>query len=90
LVETIKGRELIVLLRTEDGYNTFIVSKGKPGMYLTCHFGKSIKETSAGKGEGKVYPTGGTYIKLTQPESSSVVYFWNSDKNTFQEVWTSD
>lgn len=90
LVETSRGRELIVLMNTISEYNAFIVSRGKPNMYLSCHFGKTVKETAAGKGkgEGKVYKTMGTYIQLTQPEGSSVVYFWNG--NGFKEVWTSD
>ena len=90
LVETIRGRELIILMKTVSGYNAFVVSRGKPNMYLSCHFGKSVIETSAGKGKGtgKVYKTPGTYIQLTQPEGSSVVYFWNG--SGFKEVWTSD
>lgn len=90
LVETSKGRELIVLMRNESGYNSFLVSKGKPDMHLSCHFGKSIKETPAGKGKEKrkVYQTLGTYIQLTQPEGSSVAYFWNG--KGFKEVWISD
>lgn len=91
LVETLRGGELIVLMRTENGYNAFVVLKEKKtNMQLSCNFGESIKETAAGKGEreGKVYKTPGTYIQLTQPEGSSVVYFWNG--NGFKEVWTSD
>ncbi|OHE54651.1 MAG: hypothetical protein A2027_04595 [Thermodesulfovibrio sp. RBG_19FT_COMBO_41_18] len=88
LVETLMGRQLIVLLKTAKGYNTFVVSRGKPDMHLSCHFGKIIKETTAGGGKGRTYKTPGTYIKLTRPEASSVVYFW--DGKGFKEVWTSD
>jgi hypothetical protein len=88
LAETTKGRELIVLMRANDGYKAFLLSKDKPDMNLSCHFGEFIKETLAGGGTGKMYQTGGTYIQLTLPESSSVVYFWNN--NAFKEVWTSD
>ncbi len=90
LVETIRARELIVLMKTANGYNVFVVSKGKADMHLSCNFGKSIKETSAGSGTGKVYETPGSYIQLSQPEASSVVYYWNKNKSRFQEVWTSD
>lgn len=83
LVETIKDRELIVLVRTVNGYNAYLVSKGKSDMHLSCHFGESIKSL-----KGKVYNTPGTYIQLTLPEGSTVVYLWNKDK--FQEVWISD
>jgi hypothetical protein len=90
LVETIRGRELIVLMRTGNGYNAFVVARDKANMFLSCHFGKYVKETGAGKGgeKRKVYETPGTYIKLTQPEGSSVVYFWTG--KGFKEVWTSD
>lgn len=90
LMETNRDRELIVLLSTTSGYNACLVSKDKPNMYLSCHFGKTVKETSAGKGkeEGMIYRTNGTYLQLTQPEGSSVVYFW--DGNGFKEIWTSD
>lgn len=90
LVETVRGRELIVLMKTTSGYNAFVVSRGKRDMDLSCHFGKSIRETTAGKGkkQGKIYETHGAYIQLTLPEGSSVVYFW--DVNGFKEVWTSD
>ena len=90
LVEMLRGRELIVLMRTTQGYSAFEVSTDKPNMHLSCHFGVSIIETSAGKGKGtgKVHNTPGAHIKLTLPESSSVVYFWNA--KGFKEVWTSD
>ena len=90
LIESTKDRELIILMRTSTGYNAFIVSKGKPDMQLSCHFGKSIKETLAGKGkrESKVYETPGAYVQLAQPEGSSVIYFWTGDG--FKEVWTAD
>lgn len=93
LVETTRGRELIVLMKTTGGYNAFAVSQEKPGkpeMHLSCHFGKFIRETSAGKGkgEGKIYKTNGTYIQLAYPEGSSVAYFWTG--KGFKEVWTAD
>lgn len=90
LVETSTERELIVLMKTARGYSAYLVSKGKPDMYLSCHFGRTVTETTAGKRKGaaKVYTTLGTYIQLEQPEGSSVVYFWNGKE--FQEVWTSD
>ena len=93
LVETVRGRELIVLIRTDNGYTSYLVSEGKSNMYLSCHYGKYIKETSAGKvnkEENKIHETLGTYIKLTQPECCSVAYFWNKNTNSFQKVITSD
>jgi hypothetical protein len=90
LVDTYNGRELIVLLKIDGGYRAFLLSNDKPNVHLSCHYDRFIQETSAGKGKknGKVYETNGTYIKLFQPESSSIVFFW--DKNSFKEVWTSD
>lgn len=91
LVETLRGRELIVLLRAPTGYTAFELSKVTQSMHLSCHFGRSIRETSAGRNDtsaGQVHNTLGTYIRLTQPEGSSVVYFWNG--SGFTEVWTSD
>lgn len=90
LIETIRGRELIALMKTASGYNAYVITKGKPNMHLSCHFGKFIKETSAGKGKGeeKIYETNGTYIQLAHPEGPSVAYFWDGSK--FKEVWTSD
>ena len=89
LVETVRGRELIALIKIENGYKAYLLSKGKEDMQLSCHFGREIKETSTGKGKrkGKVYEINGAYIKLTLPESSSVVYFWTD--SGFKEVWTS-
>ena len=91
LVETVRGWELIVLMKTEKAYNAFVVSEGKEGMYLSCHFGEYIKETMAGKGhseKARVFKTPGTYIELTQPECCSAAYFWNG--NGFTEVVTAD
>lgn len=90
LVETRKGRELIVLMRTSSGYSANVVSRDKPDMNLSCYLGKSVVETTAGTGKvmGKVCKTPGAYIQLKQPEGSSVVYFWNG--KGFTEVWTSD
>jgi hypothetical protein len=91
LVETVRGRELIVLLKTATGYNVSVLANDKPNMYLSCHFGKTITETVAGPGHktsGKVYETPGAYIELFEPEGARVAFFWNG--TGFQEVWTAD
>ena len=64
LIDTIRGRELIALIKIENGYKAYLISKGK------------------------VYEINGAYIKLSVPESSSVVYFWTD--SGFKEVWISD
>lgn len=88
LTETFFGRQLIVLMKTKKGYSAYVVSKGKSDMQLSCHFGKYLKETVAGRGKGRIYKTTGTYVQLNLPECSSVAYFWNG--KDFTEVWTSD
>ena len=88
LVETVRGQELIVLLQTEKGYDSYLLSDDKPGMFLSCHFGETVAETKAGNGAGRTFETPGTFIELAQPEGASVAYYWNS--SGFSEVWTSD
>jgi hypothetical protein len=48
LVDTSKGRELIVLMKTSSGYNAYVVSRDRPGMNLSCHLGKSVVEDTTG------------------------------------------
>jgi hypothetical protein len=88
LLETLRGRELVVLMRTKDGYNAFLLSARAENMYLSCHFGKAVQETRAAPGHGRMFQTPGTYIELSQPEGASVAYFW--DKDGFKEVGTRD
>jgi len=90
LVETFKSIELIALIKTAKKYNAYILSNVALNMRLSCHIGRFVKETSAGKGkkESTIHKTHGTYIKLAHPEGSSVAYFWNG--TGFTEVWMSD
>ena len=87
LVETLLGRELIVLLRTDKGYNAFLVSKNAEGMYLSCHVGNTVRESEAFD-DPKVYKTPGAYLELYLPEGAAAAYFWNG--SGFTEVWTAD
>lgn len=89
-VETMRGRELIVLVKTDKGYDAHLLSQGGSFSKLSCHFGKFLNETLAGKGkqEKKVHKTRGTYIQLAQPEGAKVAYYWDGSK--FREVWTAD
>lgn len=88
LVETLRGRELIVLIKATKGYGTYVLEASS--RYLSCHVGKFIKETPTGKGEkeGKLHKTPGAYIQLAHPEGPAAAYFWNG--SGFKEVWTSD
>lgn len=89
LIESsVEGRQLIILLKTKKDYKTIVLKRNIENMYLSCHFGKTIKETTAGSKEGKVLRTQGTYLELTQPEGSSIAYYWDVDH--FKEVWTAD
>ncbi len=88
LLETATGRQLIALLKTAKGYDGYVVATDKPNMYLSCHYGKTVTASKAIGEKDITYKTPGTYLKLTLPEGSSAVYFWNG--NGFTEVWTSD
>ena len=92
LIETIKGRELIVLLRTDSGYRSYLLMKDIPQqMFLTSRFGVEIKETIAGLGKNKkpkTYKTPGAYLVLYYPEGPSEGYYW--DGKEFKEVWLTD
>jgi hypothetical protein len=95
LFETQRGRELLVLLRTDDDYEAHLISRKVPeNMFLSCQCGKTIKGTSAGQGKDVeresqiLHQTPGAYIKLYYPEGSSIAYFWNG--RAFDELWLSD
>ena len=89
LVETVRGAELIALVSTDAGaYSTFVLSRDRAGGILSCAFGPEVRETSAGRGSGRVVRTPGAFVLLTWPEASSVAYIWSKDR--FLEVWTSD
>ncbi len=90
LIESTMGRELIVLMRNSNGFDSYVLRTGKQDMYMSCHFGMEIRETVAGKGERKarIHKTNGTYLQAIYPESSSVAYYWKDDE--FKTVWTSD
>lgn len=90
LINTTKGYDLIVLMRFKTALRTFIVADANSKTFLSCHYGKKVKGTDAGPGkrDGKIYKINGAYLKLTQPETSSSVYFWSKDM--FKEVWLSD
>jgi hypothetical protein len=90
LIHTSHGYELVVLMRVREQTKSYIVNSSQSKRFLTCEYGKQIRATSIGKGKdkGTIYQTNGTYLLLTQPESSSAAYFWLKDK--FKEVWISD
>jgi hypothetical protein len=91
LVETVRGPELLALMKTAKGYNTFVLSTGKQGMYLNCRYGDTVMEHPLDQKKTdaeRTHKTPGTYLVLSQPEGASVAYFWNG--SGFTEVWTSD
>jgi hypothetical protein len=91
LIETIEGRELIVLLRTEAGYEAFLLArKIDENFHLASHFGKTIRDTEAGDDSEvrRQFEVPGAYLTLYQPEGAATAYFW--DGIGFTEVWVSD
>lgn len=88
LIEGLNGRELLAMIAKPKGYDTYVVTTGKPHMFLNCKFGNSVKEASAETGSGRTIKTPGSYLELIKPESSAVAFIWN--KKSFQEVWTAD
>jgi len=91
LIETIEGRELIVLLRMEGGYEAFLLSRNiDENCHLSCHFGSTISETEAGDNSEarRQFEVPGAYLTLYQPEGAAIAYFW--DGNGFMDIWISD
>ncbi|NDY42609.1 hypothetical protein G3N55_07100 [Dissulfurirhabdus thermomarina] len=91
LLNTAEGYELVVMMRMGENIKSYVVTSANSKTFLTCHYGKELKATIAGKGKrehGETYQVNGAYLMLTQPESSAAAYFWSKDK--FKEVWISD
>lgn len=90
------GWQVFAILSNGKQYNLHLArgltgSKANQLAILSCHKGSHIFETPAGLGtrkKRKVKINNGTYFKVSWPESSSVVYFW--DGSVFKEIWTSD
>lgn len=80
--------DLVALLKTNDGYNAYVLLSTDSPLNLSCQNEKYIQETTTGDREGKLVKTNGAYVKLIQPESSSVGYYWDGKK--FQGVQISD
>ena len=80
--------ELVVLLKTVSAYDVHTLRISKSKMILSCVNGDSVESTAAGEGKVNKFSTGGTYLRLTQPEGASIVYFL--DGKDFKEVWTAD
>lgn len=83
---------LLVLLARGDGYEAHVLSQEFGQSLLTCQWGEGITGWSEGMmdevAEKKVFAVNGGYVRLTLPESSSSVFFWQNGK--FVRVWTSD
>jgi hypothetical protein len=88
LIETERGRELVMLLRTDSGYTAFTFPDTlSTDFELSCVQGELIQGNTDG-GEMVERKTTGSYLILAQPESAAFAYFWNG--NTFELVWISD
>ncbi len=87
-VETSRGNEAIALIASSRGYTAVVLSRDHGAVVLRCERGKSVRETSAGSGRGRVVPTLGTYLVVDQLEGAKAAYLWNGKK--FVEVWIAD
>ncbi len=92
LIESSRGRQLIVLLGNDTGYSTIVVSDSvDSGMLLSCDYGKYLTETQSadsGDGAGQQVETPGAYLILSQPEGAAAAYYWSHGR--FQEIWIAD
>ena len=90
LVETLWGRELLALLRTEAGFHTHVLERlpASNGMHLRCSTERNLVETYPAGGDGARHETPGGYIQLVKPESASWCFYWS--KNRFVTVVTGD
>jgi len=91
LVETVRGREFIVLMKSAEGYDTYVLYCGEESWYFSCAFGEAFtgysEEDSTGSTR-KTYRTPGAYLELYIPEGGAEAFFWNG--SGFTEVWTLD
>ena len=90
LIEPLEGRELIVLLKSESGYEAYLLAKNlKEFEYMSCQYGNSVEALPDSTGDQKVTcKTPGAYIELYQPEGASRAFYWTGIR--FKEVWLSD
>lgn len=90
IIESSNGSELIVLMRKEGRYKSYLLFKECDHMNLSGNYGFNLVATNAGKGklEKRKVKTNGTYLLLSKPESSKIAFYW--DKNKFQQVWLAD
>jgi hypothetical protein len=90
ILESSNGSELIVLMRSEGTYKSYLLFEKCDFMNLSCNYGFDLIETSTGKGKRKErkVKTNGTYLLLSKPESSKIAFYW--DNNKFQKIWLAD
>ena len=89
LVETIRGRELLALMKNKKGYDTYVISSSPKGngLHISCHHGFEIKEWGGVKKSKKI-KVPGAYISHFKPVSASVAYYWNGKE--FSQIITGD
>jgi hypothetical protein len=80
--------KLFVFIKEGPTYKSQVLSTNAKEMKLFCQKPNSIKETKANKQLGKTIRINSDYLKLVQPESSGVVFYWKNSK--FEEVWIAD
>ncbi len=88
LIDSQRGRELVILLRTDSGYTAITFPETLSTEFeLSCVQGVLIRGYTDG-GEMVERKAPGAYLILVQPESAAFAYFWNG--NAFELVWISD
>lgn len=85
VIQNSEGCKLIVLMQINGAYKAFLLFNRCENMNLSCNYGYSLKETTTGNLEGKEFKTNGTFLLLSNPESSKVAFFWTGNK--FKKVW---
>lgn len=73
----------------EEYYDTYVFTN----MYLEyISAGRLVKETMAGpeKKDRKQIILELPAVEIIYAECSSVLYYWDKEKNKFSEIWTSD
>ncbi len=90
LLDTGNSVNLVLLQEEYGGYNAEVLAYDTGQMLLTCHFGESVMAYPEEEGDSELVELSinGPYLRLTLPESTSMVFFWQD--NAFHRAWTAD
>jgi hypothetical protein len=90
LIETKNNIELIALVSEKgNGYKAFTLYKGmEKNLFINCEFVQEINASLAVSEKSKAFTLNAFVIRLSQPESSSSIFYWKNGK--FEQIWTRD